>query len=711
MGLHETQIRVIDWNATLITLGHLGRHADTNIALTAVESLFWSVSDSIRAKRKDVEKEPDLDVLAVGDPAAIGSIFTYVLVASIMRLRTLPRAWDVAPALRCLDKALRALKAGLGQAELKEKTMEAAERAWLVCDEMGGAVVQSASVSAAKSQGAPPFTQESLMAYVDVIQSTRSLSRSLSETEWDLERITRLMVVLKGTLTYSHSPDYRPDIDSLSPVQTVVVDTVNGIELQAPGVPSLVLKEISEYTHLCFSHSSTPDLSPPAPFLISTSTASGSRVPPPGRVTYIALTKKCMPMLVDLFLQFKDRGEIYVNGTLEAVLWAYAIPMKLKYDCPPASKFGKDPPLWKSATTNFLRIVNQIAPQLTKLHEDIPDERVEGIWRQTIDVFRGAILADCAAADSQPFDVQEAEEDFDLSLIASLEVDVVPHLGDPRISDYVITQLAKILQHGSHLREQEPDDDYLYTPVMSAKTPVDSKGKSWANGATTRLDAGSTEPGTPVSRERFSYWCFDLLFLICSDASRDYEESRKRVAALSISLLLSRCRSTLARYVADESLRGNLPFPRVREEELVYILHKLQELKLWPGSLWAALSDDPSKYSLQQSSATAIDPLLPPQELIADTVKRSSRAHLFHLYTIICEIASVPHKAPSAWIMMNDVHPPLPMPGSSTDSSGMSMKSRVVQQKLGSNQLVKMDAQLLALGCLKEIGKEMGIPA
>lgn len=27
---------------------------------------------------------------------------------------------------------------------------------------------------------------------------------------------------------------------------------------------------------------------------------------------------------------------------------------------------------------------------------------------------------------------------------------------------------------------------------------------------------------------------------------------------------------------------------RVREEELPYVIHKLRELRLWPGSLWAA---------------------------------------------------------------------------------------------------------------------------
>ena len=47
----------------------------------------------------------------------------------------------------------------------------------------------------------------------------------------------------------------------------------------------------------------------------------------------------------------------------------------------------------------------------------------------------------------------------------------------------------------------------------------------------------------------------------------------------------------------------------------------------------------------------AVDTSLPPPELIADSVKRSSRAHMFHhLYSLLCEIASMPQKAPSVWI-------------------------------------------------------------
>jgi hypothetical protein len=91
------------------------------------------------------------------------------------------------------------------------------------------------------------------------------------------------------------------------------------------------------------------------------------------------------------------------------------------------------------------------------------------------------------------------------------------------------------------------------------------------------------------------------------------------LAALSLPSLLNRCRTTLLAFVADEPLRGSMPFPRfglchlphsdpcisncnrAREEELLYILVKLLQLRLWPGSLWAALSDDPTQYCTRQS--------------------------------------------------------------------------------------------------------------
>lgn len=49
---------------------------------------------------------------------------------------------------------------------------------------------------------------------------------------------------------------------------------------------------------------------------------------------------------------------------LKMTYQAYSIPVKLKYDCPAPSKFGKDLPLWKTATSCFLSIVKESTHRL-----------------------------------------------------------------------------------------------------------------------------------------------------------------------------------------------------------------------------------------------------------------------------------------------------------------------------------------------------------
>jgi hypothetical protein len=427
------------------------------------------------------------------------------------------------------------------------------------------------------------------------------------------------------------------------------MDAIADINLTGSEVPSLILRDLSEFSTLPFLAAfHIPILSPTSP---GTPIAASSQK----QVTYIALSKKVMPLIVELYMRFKDELEIYEDGTLEAIFSAYSIPIKLKYECPAPSKFGKDPPLWKTATTSFLRIVTDSVGRIAAFGDRISDTRVEGIWRQIIEVFRGGILADCTATEGFSLEDQEAEENFDLSLISSLEIDLVPHLGDTRIPDHLITQLAKILHKGSQLYKSNMDPSRPDSPSTDT-THVSDDSRESHDFEKVDLNIGTTAPGILVPRERFSFWCFDLLFLICSNITSDQESSRKRVAALCLPTLLDRCKTTMVSYIADESLRGNMPFPRAREDELLYVLRKVLDLQLWSGTLWAALSESPSKFS---DSQPAVDVTLSPSALIADVVKRSPVAHLFYFYSVLCEIASISRKTPSAWVITSS---PLPRP-------------------------------------------------
>ena len=128
-----------------------------------------------------------------------------------------------------------------------------------------------------------------------------------------------------------------------------------------------------------------------------------------------------------------------------------------------------------------------------------------------------------------------------------------------------------------------------------------------------------------------------------------------------------------------------------------------------------------------QSATEAIDGSLPPSGLIADAVKRSPRAHMFHFYALLCEIASLPRKSPNGWIAADRLarssgpaagkekeraagaqisHGGRPTQASTTAST--SSAGSGAGSILG--HVVSFDARVLARECLKEVGRELGVP-
>lgn len=88
------------------------------------------------------------------------------------------------------------------------------------------------------------------------------------------------------------------------------MEDIEGIDPAVPGSPSLVMRDLAGYITL--------------PFLASFPAPESPMTPVPGstqqQVTYIGLSKKAMPSLMEMYLRFKDAKEIYEDGTLEAVL-------------------------------------------------------------------------------------------------------------------------------------------------------------------------------------------------------------------------------------------------------------------------------------------------------------------------------------------------------------------------------------------------------
>lgn len=98
---------------------------------------------------------------------------------------------------------------------------------------------------------------------------------------------------------------------------------------------------------------------------------------------------------------------------------------------------------------------------------------------------------------------------------------MIPHFGDLKIPDSLISHLARTLQEGSRLQ----DFDLDHSPGPDSQPPSSPDGQKETIFSDRDYDTGTTRSGVTVPRERFSYWCFDLLFLICSDTAKGMSDS------------------------------------------------------------------------------------------------------------------------------------------------------------------------------------------
>jgi len=63
---------------------------------------------------------------------------------------------------------------------------------------MGMVIVWRSSTAVQQTHANAPFTQESLIAFVDIIKGVRGIRKTLDGAEWPLSRIATLMTILKG---------------------------------------------------------------------------------------------------------------------------------------------------------------------------------------------------------------------------------------------------------------------------------------------------------------------------------------------------------------------------------------------------------------------------------------------------------------------------------------------------------------------------------
>lgn len=317
--------------------------------------LFDSLDAFVTAS--DDPKWVESKVLAV---QSVGSILAHYFAPNIAALPEAPKIWK-----RFLDYVDSAFASGSPAvstaainalqdvliawvAEPSATITEALiDDTWTTWDTMGVSVRRSADLDPSTAF----FTQDNLRVLVTTLTPLLRLLRSNVGGEGQRKSLNQpqlasLLAILKSVIIHPPGEDIRPDVDSLTPLQAAVFAAYEALDLNAtPGAAMLVLQDLSGLVTLAYA---------PASLGEGEAVAAGGGGTEKRRVTYIAVCKHALAMALDVFLAHQGERELLSSGSVEHLIKALALPIKLKYEGPPSSRYGNDAPLWKTVrATSF----------------------------------------------------------------------------------------------------------------------------------------------------------------------------------------------------------------------------------------------------------------------------------------------------------------------------------------------------------------------
>ncbi|XXG96195.1 Endocytosis and vacuole integrity protein [Hypoxylon texense] len=465
----------------------------------------------------------------------------------------------------------------------------------------------SRSVPVPKAGNAGKITdnQNCLLAHVGALRDVYRLI----QPDLTVDRIRRMLTLLREVMQVATPGAYVADIDHLTPLQGQVLEVIKMLRTDLPGAPSAVISQTSEFISLAFLEEHD----------MSSQRNTQKR-------TYVAMSKASVSILQSLVVTHASDVRIYNDGAYLTALTALSRPIVLKYGFPIITK--TDQP-WKQSTTSALVILEATLPQLQKL--EINRSNLQGIWEMIVTIANGIISAEC---DAPPDRVNILEDqDFDISSFLKLRELIIPSLGAEVVGDKTRKVFAENLFRMSIIHSPAPEESSL----------IHGSGGSDVVGLSNLYKSrrGRTIDPPPAKREKMCYVCLDELFALVANQSEvttpqitvqpptpgfPHQGSSNmslesphalnvRLARTTAPYLILRSALTLRAYIADQPLRGRMPQPLSQRIELKRVLERLVELKSEPD----AIPDTPNVESENRKHLLRLYPLLVSATRVAGT--------------------------------------------------------------------------------------------
>ncbi|KAK2613038.1 Endocytosis and vacuole integrity protein [Conoideocrella luteorostrata] len=404
--------------------------------------------------------------------------------------------------------------------------------------------------------------QNCLVAYVAALREVYKLIQA----DLSVDTVKRMLTLLRQTVQEASVGTYVKDIEHTTNLQGQILAVVEMIRTDVEGVPSAMIKQVSEFITLAY---------------VEELYTSGSKR------TYVAMSKASMKLVERLILNHASDRDIYQSGSFSEALSALHKPVALKYGFPVTSKSGQP---WRLATSSVLSVLDATLPQVDAL--DLSRQTGRDIWVTVVAVADGILSAEAGDPSAIAGNHFEEDERFDISSFHKLRALIVPSLGAENVPNAARKAYAESLFRNSIIHS-----------FTNAERHVSGKENELELSSLYETRPGRTIPVPPTRRKNMAYVAYEELFSLVSvqegvestkpnstttkktkkeknnSPREDASTLHNRIASTLAPFFILRCALAIRAYVADQPLRGHMPQPLSQRKELVWTLTKLVELE------------------------------------------------------------------------------------------------------------------------------------
>jgi hypothetical protein len=353
--------------------------------------------------------------------------------------------------------------------------------------------------------------------------------------------LSKITSNLEKCVRESESPSYSSDLDSLTGLQSRVVECVGMLRLDIEGASSIIIALLARFIGLPFE-------------------AHARKTP---NLTYIALSKASMD-LIDLPSKKDVWQELFDSGALLSSLSNLERTILLKYQWP---RQGRSPPLWRKATTTSLALLEYTIPQMFQANLD--QVTMRNYWDIIVRMSRNIAHADRDTAVIVPDTSIYEDEEFDIASLTTLSNLIIPDLGSHLIPDAAKRAYTRALFTASLIHAPEPNE----VPNIDNEPLKDLYD----------IRFGRTYDPEPIAREEMGYFCFEELVSLLR--VQESSPAQVKLAKAAAPYVILRAALPLKAYIADQPLRGRLPLPASQKAELIRVLGVLREVRCEPAAI------------------------------------------------------------------------------------------------------------------------------